>query len=59
MAPRKKVEKIAHGKDKIIVVEGGAPKSGTEITRERLSRNLRSLNSNWTKRSEERPAESH
>lgn len=59
MASRRSTEKIVHGHDKTIVVEGAAPKSGTEITRERLSENLRSLNSKWTKRTDESPAESH
>jgi hypothetical protein len=38
---------------KVVVVEGVAPKSGTELTRERLWENLRSLNSNWTRKSKE------
>ncbi len=59
MTSRGRVEKTVHGNDKIVVVKGAAPKSGTEITRERLSKNLRSLNSKWTKRTDERPTESH
>lgn len=59
MASRRRTEKIVHGQDKIVVVKGAAPKSGTEITRERLSENLRSLNSKWTKRTDESLAESH
>jgi hypothetical protein len=59
MASRRRVEKTVHGNEKIVVVKDAAPKSGTELTREKLSENLRSLNSKWTKRTGEKPAQSH
>lgn len=59
MTSRRRIKKTVHGNDKVVVARGAAPKSGTEITRERLNENLRSLNSKWTKRTDERPAESH
>ncbi len=46
----RRASKKVHGSEKIVVVKGAAPKSGTEITRERLYENLRSLNSKWTKK---------
>lgn len=35
-------------------IEEATPKSGTELTRERLSESLRSLNSDWTKEGREK-----
>lgn len=49
MALRRRGKGQVKGNGKIIVVKGVAPKSGTELTRERMSESLRSLNSSWTK----------
>lgn len=51
MSLRRREKDQVKGSDKIIVVKGVAPKSGTELTRERMSESLRSLNSSWTKES--------
>lgn len=49
MATGRRTKEQMKENDKTVVVEGAAPKSGTELTRERMSENLRSLNSSWTK----------
>lgn len=58
MSPSRRAGKRMKNSGKIVVVEGAAPKSGTELTRERMSKNLRSLNSGWTKKTGESRANS-
>lgn len=58
MATDRRASENVKENEKIVVVKGVAPKSGTELTRERMSKNLRSLNSNWTRRADESQASS-
>lgn len=53
LASNRRTEEQMKENGKVVVVEEAAPKSGTELTRERLSENLRSLNSDWTKENDE------
>ena len=58
MATDRRVEETLKEDEKIVVDKGAAPQSGTELTRERMSKNLRSLNSGWTRRNNESEARS-
>lgn len=58
MALGRRARELRKENSKIVVVKGAAPKSGTELTRERMSENLRSLNSSWTKKNDEGHADS-
>jgi hypothetical protein len=47
--PRERVEvKADNG---VIIVKGVAPQRGTKLTSKRISRNLRSLNRSWNRKS--------
>ena len=50
----KKTKEKVHAK--VVVVEGAAPETGTKLTSERLSENLRSLNSRWIRKSNQEHA---
>lgn len=58
MATNRRARENVKENEKIVVDKGAAPKSGTELTRERMSENLRSLNSPWIKESDESRADS-
>lgn len=58
MATDRRVEETLKEDEKIVVDKGAAPQSGTELTRERMSKNLRSLNSAWARRTGEGQASS-
>ncbi len=58
MTSGRKAKEQMRDNDKVVVVKGAAPKSGTELTRERMSENLRSLNSSWTKKGDKRQTDS-
>jgi hypothetical protein len=58
MAADRRVGEKMKENERVVVVEGATPKSGTELTRERMSKHLRSLNSGWTKKTNEGQANS-